>query len=137
MKNFPHLIKAFGALTLVVLAAGCMTNTQFKASELTQSGFKTISATSPAQQAKLKALSATKVTQVQRGGKTYYVFPDLKNNILYVGQQPQYLAYKQLKAAKQQEINFQMDSENAFISNDAGLTDSSDWGSWEGMDWGY
>jgi len=135
MKNLPNLIKAFSVLSLLVFAAGCQSNTQFKASELTSSGFKTISATSPAQQAKLKGLSTTKVTQVQRSGKTYYVFPDLKNNILYVGQQPQYMAYKQLKAAKQQEINFQMDSQNAFISNDAMLTSWNDWGSWDGMTW--
>ena len=53
-----------------------------------------------AQEQKLKALPAGKVTLVQKSGKTYYVFPDAVHNRAYVGGLKQYQAYKQMRLAK-------------------------------------
>jgi hypothetical protein len=57
-------------------------------------GFKVITPHTAAQQQKLQALPAGKVTLIQKDGKTYYVFPDAANNQAYVGDPKQYQAYR-------------------------------------------
>jgi hypothetical protein len=80
-----------------------------------------------AQQQKLRALPAGKVTLVQKDGKTYYVFPDAVNNQAYVGGAEQYQAYKQLRSANRLANE---NLEAAEMNQDA----SMDWGTWGG--WG-
>ena len=53
-----------------------------------------------AQQEKLQALRPDKVAMAQKGGKTYYVFPDAANNRALVGGPKQYQAYQQLEEPK-------------------------------------
>jgi hypothetical protein len=52
---------------------------------LIAAGFKTIVPKTAAQQQKLQALPPDKIAMVQKGGKTYYVFPDAANNRALVG----------------------------------------------------
>ncbi len=137
MKNLPTLIKSLAVLTALALVAGCMTNTQFKEANLTQAGFKSLPANTPERQAHLATLSTTKVTPVQRNGQTYYVFPDPAKNVLYVGRQPQYDAYKKLKLNQQSRADYDMAVQNDFVSTDADLTSFNTWGTWDGLPWGY
>jgi hypothetical protein len=95
-----HLItlRALVAVALLALTAGCATTTQDKESALIAAGFKVLTPTTAAQEARLKALPPGKVTIVQRKGRTYYVFPDVANNRAYVGTPNEYQAYKQQRA---------------------------------------
>ena len=49
------------------------------------------------QQQKLQAFPPGNVAMVQKGGQTYYVFPDAANNRALVGGPKQYQAYQQLR----------------------------------------
>src|SRR6476661_4503764 len=93
------LISAFALLALTVGCTGMQT--QNKENLLIAAGFKVIVPSTAAQQQKLQALPAGKVTLIQKDGKTYYVFPDAANNQAYVGGPTQYQAYKQLRTAIQ------------------------------------
>ena len=69
-------LKTLGALALLAFAAACA-NTQSKENALAASGFKVITPTTSVQEAKLKALPPNKVALIQKGGKPFYVFPDV------------------------------------------------------------
>src|SRR5208283_3184901 len=71
--------------------------TQTKENLLIAAGFKVIVPHTVAQQQKLQSLPPDKVTLVQKGGQTYYVFPDAAHNQAYVGGPRQFEAYKQLR----------------------------------------
>ena len=60
---------------------------------LLSSGFKVKSANSPAQRAQIRALPDHQFTMVKQDGKTYYLYPDKKDNRLYSGDQYAYRAY--------------------------------------------
>ena len=116
------------AYAVLLLALGCSSmQTQNKENLLIAAGFKVITPQTAAQQQKLQALPADHTTLVQKGGKSYYVFPDAANNQAYVGGPKQYQAYRQLRlASKLANENL----EAAQMNQDA----SMDWGSWGG--WG-
>ena len=73
---------------LLGLAFGCAT-TKDRENMLSAAGFKMMPANTPEKEAHLKSLPADKITTVQREGTVYYVFPDQKNNVAYVGQEKQ------------------------------------------------
>ena len=118
------LISAFALLALVVACAN--TQTQTKENLLIAAGFKVIAPRTAAQQQKLQALPAGKVTLVQKDGKNYYVFPDAANNQAYVGGLTQYQAYQQLRLENKLAAE---NLEAAQLNRDA----SMDWG---GRGWG-
>jgi len=89
------LIGAFALLALVVGCAGMQT--QSKENLLIAAGFKAVVPKTVAQQKKLQALPPDKVAMIQKGGKTYYVFPDAANNRALVGGPKQYQSYQQLR----------------------------------------
>jgi hypothetical protein len=91
--------------------------------ELSAAGFKIVPATTPELQARLKTIPAHKVTMVQRDGKAYFVYPDVTQNVLYVGQNAQYQRYQQLREQSQ----LAQEQLNAAELN-------ADWGAWES--WG-
>jgi hypothetical protein len=121
-----------GAIALLALAVGCtITQTQSKENLLVAAGFKVITPHTAAQQQKLQALPAGKVTLVQKDGKTYYVFPDAANNQAYVGGPKQYQAYRQLRLAnKLANENLEVAEMNQDTSMNWGT-----WGGWGGMGW--
>ena len=88
------------AAALIAFAAGCASTKQTE-DLLTAAGFKARPATTAAQQAHLKSLSAHKVSLLRKEGKTYYVFPDTARNILYVGDSAQYEEYQKLRKQQQ------------------------------------
>jgi ABC-type Fe3+-hydroxamate transport system substrate-binding protein len=61
---------------------------------LTQSGFRTITVTTPAQQQAVANLTPGRVTAVKYKGKLFYVFPTGTKDKIYYGHQRQFNAYK-------------------------------------------
>jgi hypothetical protein len=118
MKIKSLRILAVGILALVALAIGCSTTKQTE-NLLAAAGFQMMPATTPQQQAHLKTLATNKVTRVVRGGKTYFAFPDAKQQVLYIGQQAQYDAYQKLRL-QQKMAQAQIDEANS----------EADWGPW-------
>jgi hypothetical protein len=85
---------------LVALVFGCST-TGSTENLLSAAGFKIIPATTAQQQAHLKTLKPDKVTRVERNGTNYFVFPDEKRQVLYVGHDAQFQEYQKLRLQKQ------------------------------------
>ena len=124
MKYIFRGLNLIGAIALLALAVGCAgTQTQTKENLLIAAGFKTVVPRTAAQQKKLQALPPDKVAMVQKGGKTYYVFPDAANNRALVGGPKQYQTYQQLR------LQNKLANENleaAEIYQDAAMN----WGGW-------
>src|SRR6476620_1565899 len=115
------------AIAMVGCASTTQTSTQNKESMLVASGFKTITPKTAAQKQKLQNLPPGKIAMIQKGGKTFYVYPDAANNQAYVGGPKEYQAYQQQRAAnKLAEENL----ETAEMYQDAAMN----WGAWGG--WG-
>ncbi|HEY9501772.1 MAG TPA: hypothetical protein VIR01_09125, partial [Pyrinomonadaceae bacterium] len=83
---------------LLVNCASTQTSMQNRESMLVASGFKVITPKTAAQQQKLQNLPPGKVTMIQKGGNTYYIFPDPAHNQAYIGRPKEYQAYQQLRA---------------------------------------
>src|SRR5262245_61625035 len=109
---------------VIALAIGCST-TKNRENMLSAAGFKAIPADTPQREAHLKSLPSDKLTTVTRNGTQYYVFPDPKQNVLYVGQEAQYQQYRKLRLEKQMA-----DEELSAAS----LNADASWGVWGG--WG-
>jgi hypothetical protein len=117
------------AVACTVLSVGCastQTSTQNRESMLVASGFKVITPKTAAQQQKLQNLPPGKVTMVQKGKKTYYIFPDPVQNKAYVGGPNEYQAYQQLRATNKLAKE---DLETAEMYQDAEMQWSL-WGGW-------
>src|SRR5205809_5455511 len=125
--------KMISAAALLALTIGCAStqSTQNRENMLVASGFKVITPKTPAQQQKLQALPPGKVTMIQKGGKTYYVFPDPANNRAYIGRPKEYQAYQQLRATNKLAKE---SLETAQMYQDAEMQWSL-WGGGEGV-WG-
>ena len=126
MKRVGTSLSIVGILALLALGVGCATTTKTE-NMLSAAGFKMMPAATPEQKAHLKTLPPDKVTMVQREGKTYFVFPDLKQQVLYVGQQAQYDEYQKLRIQNQ----LAQDQKSA-----AELNSEPAWGVWGGFDGG-
>jgi len=127
MKNLQTRFLCLAAVALLAFAAGCTTTKQTE-DMLSAAGFKIVLANTPQQQAHLKTLPKRKVTMVQRDGKMYFVYPDAKQNVLYVGQQAQYQAYQKAR----QEAMLAAEQESAAAMNDEAW---ATWGMWGGPGW--
>src|SRR5438270_8706244 len=130
MKQIRTSFKMISVMSLLALTVGCSTtsSTQNKESMLVASGFKVITPKTAAQQQKLQNLPPGKVTMIQKGGKTYYIFPDPANNRAYVGRPREYQAYQQLRATNKLATE---NLETAETYQDAEMP-WSEWGGWEG-----
>jgi len=117
------LIAACAAAALVI---GCSTTRQTE-TMLSAAGFKIIPATTPQQQAHLKTIPRNKVTMVERTGTNYFVFPDAKSEVIYVGQDAQYQEYQKLRLQNQMEVDQAQAAE---------LSSAPGWGVWGGFDGG-
>ena len=133
MKTRPivHYSIAAACAALLIGCATTQTSTQNRESMLVASGFKVITPKTAAQQQKLRALPPGKVTMIQKGGKTYYVFPDPANNRAYIGRPKEYQAYQQLRATNKLAKE---SLETAQMYQDAEMQWSL-WGGGEGV-WG-
>jgi hypothetical protein len=127
MNTKSAIALGMAALVLAVLGPGCA-STKYTEDLLAASGFKQMPAATPEQQAHLRTLPPHKVSRVVRDGKTYFVYPNVKRQVLYVGTQAQYDAYQKLR---QQNQMAQDQAEEATMNADAGWTA---WGAWSGVD---
>ena len=127
MNMKPVIGWAIGLMLLVVMGLGCA-STRSTEDVLAAAGFKQMPATTPERQAHLQRLPQHKVSKVVRDGKTYFVYPDIKHQVLYVGTQAQYDAYRKLLQERQMA---QSEADEATMNADAGWTA---WGSWSGVD---
>ena len=65
-------------------------------SALTAAGCKTVVAKTTQQQEHLQSLPAGKLTELQRNGTHFFVYPDPAKNQIYVGTQKEYEAYRRV-----------------------------------------
>jgi hypothetical protein len=123
MNKLTGWLGMLGAVALLAVAAGCMTTRQTE-DLLVEAGFKKMPATTPEQQAHLKSMPTHKLSTVKRDGKQFYLYPDTKHQVLYVGQNPQYQEFQKLcqqyQAAIQQTDEVIMNAESV----------RSTWGDW-------
>ena len=122
------------AIVCIALFVGCATTQtamQNRESMLAAAGFKVITPKTAAQQQKLQNLPSGKVTMIQKGKKTYYIFPDPVHNRSYVDGPKQYQAYQQLRATNKL---VKENLETTEMYQDSEMQWSS-WGGW-GAGWG-
>jgi hypothetical protein len=131
MKRLSVAFSVVGALALSIFATACST-TQSKENMLATAGFRAVSASTPKQQQLLASLQPGKISTIVRDGKTYYVYPDAKNNLAYVGTQKEYTTYRQLVFA--QNISDQ-NLEAAQLNQQAMMGWGAWGGGWGGMGW--
>ena len=114
-----------GAFALLAFAVGCAKAPQTE-NLLSAVGFRTIVASDPQQQQRLKTLPPNKVTWVQRNGKAYCVYADSAHNPIYVGKPSPYQPYQQLRLASKPA---QENLEAAELNQEAPLHGGV-WGPW-------
>jgi len=133
MKQLIRSCNFLGILALLALAVGCA-STQKQEDMLVAAGFKVITPSTPEQIAKLKALATHKVSQVQKNGKTYYVFPDVSHNQAYVGNPSQYQAYQQLRLECQEAKENLEAAEMNKVAVEMNQESEMNWGGWNGWE---
>jgi hypothetical protein len=127
MNKARTVLSRICAAVLVALAVGCAM-TQRTEELLSAAGFKSVPANTPARQARLKALPANMITMVQRHGREYFVFPDVSQNVLYVGQKTELETYEALRGSEEREVQGEMN--NSMVS-----PEWDEWEPWTGPYW--
>ena len=98
-------IASIGAILVLMTACQTTGTSQSAVAQkealLAQSGFKTVTVTTPKQQQAVSGLAQGRVSAVKYNGKLYYVYPTAQKDRIYVGKQKQFNAYKQALAAQQ------------------------------------
>jgi hypothetical protein len=123
MTCLPKLPALFLVVLLQAMLAACSApaprNTgPSPESLLTQAGFKTIVASNDRQVQSLPTLPPGQVTVVSLTGKSFYVYPDLGKNQLFVGNEKTYRAYLNLRAQNNMP---QIDAESDYFKQDKAL----------------
>jgi hypothetical protein len=118
------------ACAVLLLSCASTQSTQNRESMLVASGFKVITPKTAAQQQKLQNLPPGKVTMIQKGGKTYYIFPDPAHNRAYVGRPKEYQTYLQMRT-DQKLARESLETAEAY--QDAEMQ----WGLWGGWGGGF
>jgi hypothetical protein len=89
------------ALMIACQSTGTAGGGAGKEALLAQSGFKTITVTTPKQQQAVAGLAQGRCSAVKYNGKLYYVYPTAQKDRVYVGRQKEFNAYKQALVAQQ------------------------------------
>ncbi len=116
-----QVFKILGAITLLVIAAGCASTTQ-TTDMLSAAGFRLLTADTPEKQQVLATLPPDKLSLVTFKGKQFYVQPASENQA-YVGTPTEYQAYQQIRLAKQMSNENLMAAQMNQQANDR-------WGVW-------
>ena len=106
MKKLITVTTIVSTVAALALIAACQTTSTSQSGPqkeplLAQSGFKTITVTTPKQQQAVSGLAQGRVSAVKYNGKLYYVYPTGTKDRIYVGRQKQFNAYKRALAAQQ------------------------------------
>ena len=114
-------------------------------SQLLAAGFKVVPAKTVQQQEHLQALPQNTLTEWQRNGKHFWVYPDVTKKQLYVGTPKEYEAYRRVVPATGPTLAQQQAANMAsYEKQDAGMQfntnrDLADpyyfWDSFDGLDW--
>ncbi|MEI6322875.1 MAG: hypothetical protein WCP60_07225 [bacterium] len=120
-------MKKLSSLLLLVLAISGCNSLQKKEQLLSVAGFRSVTPSTPAQTARLKSLPQGHLTPVSKNGKTLFVLADAKQNRLFVGNQAQYQAYKQLRLSNQL-------SRDQRATADLNADATAEWEAWGGLD---
>jgi hypothetical protein len=138
-------IVLLAAISVAVFMAGCATAPPPPAPDphrLLSAGFKVVDAKTQLQQERLAALPQGRVSEWQRTGKTFFVYPDSAKKQLYVGTQKAYDTYRLLypgvgsdslarqHAADMADYNKQDTTMRVYTNND--LTDP--WSLWDNVE---
>jgi hypothetical protein len=130
-RTEPRSISLIAAIVFVAMAAlyGCASyDAQNKESLLTAAGFRARTPSTAAQQAMFNRMVPYKVERRVRNGKVLYAYADPQKNVVYIGGENEYQAYKQL--GLQQSIA-QDQLEAAQINEEASLYNWGPyWGPW-------
>ena len=136
--NRPKFVTTGLAAGLVLaswlIATGCTTanssqQKQLTESRLTAAGFITLSASTPGQQQMLHTLPPGRISAVRRLGKVYFVYPDQTRNIIYIGNNAQYLAYEQVAQHAREQALVKEDME-AINRSATDMGWEVPWGDW-------
>jgi hypothetical protein len=100
LTNIAAVIVAIALITACGTTGGSQSISAQKEALLAQSGFKTITVTTPQQQQAVSGLTMGRVSAVKYNGKLYYVYPTATKDRIYVGRQKQFNTYKQGLAAQ-------------------------------------
>src|SRR5438874_11516446 len=106
MKKLIKVTSIVSTVAALAIIAACQTTSTSqswpqKEPLLAQSGFKTVTVTTPKQQQAVSGLAQGRVSAVKYNGKLYYVYPTAQKDRIYVGKQKQFNAYKQSLQAQQ------------------------------------
>jgi hypothetical protein len=134
-KGISTFLITLASLALVAGLTGCATSKEKQAAQqkenmLVAAGFKVITATTPSQQQMLKTLPAGRISAVRRYGQVYFVYPVHAQNLLYVGQNSQYLAYQQAAQVTTEDtlVKQEIESINRSMSSPGW---EAPWGDWD------
>ena len=139
------IIAALIATALIGCAATPPSPSPPNESQLLAAGFKVIPAKTVQQQEHLQALSQNALTEWQRNGKHFFIYPDVAKKQLYVGTPKEYEAYRRIVPASGPTLAQQENADMAsYAKQDAGMQfnnnrDLADpyyfWDSFDGLDW--
>jgi len=126
MKQKIIMTISVGMLALSIIACASTRDSKRVVTEkmLQNAGFKKGSANTPQELARLKKLPQRKIIPHEDGGKTYYIYVDLKNcNCAYVGDEEAYQKYQeralQKRLAEEDRRNEVRDRQRMMDSNDS------------------
>jgi hypothetical protein len=120
MKTMLALLMLAAGLTMFT---GCASTRKTEAM-LSEAGFGRFKADTYEQTNHLQSLPADRLTVIQLGGKTFYVFPDPARNQIFVGNTEQYQTYQQILSYSELERGSRVEA-----SLDPPLSDGR-WAAW-------
>ena len=100
---------------------------------LLRAGFKPLPISTPQQQEQLEKLPSGKLTTLQHNGKTYYVYPDLKNHRMLVGRNREFMQYNELVTDQLTPPLKKKDRELEREWEESGVWDNM--GGWDSVGW--
>ena len=143
--NFPPIL---WAIAVLVVCGGCASTPQpppVDEAQLLAAGFKIVAAKTVQQREHVQTLPPGTITEWQRTGVHYFIYPDVANNRIYVGTPKEYAAYQQLRPGNYPSLAAQRASDMAsYEKQDAAMQnytqrDLADpyyfWDSFDGLGW--
>jgi hypothetical protein len=113
MPSLVNLLKFLAALALVFGAGGC-TTVAAPEKLLHQAGFRPFVVRNDAQLAQVQALPQGRISIVERNNRSYYMFPSVARDQVFVGRRSEYDAYVrfmiQQRAANEQVASAPLDA---------------------------
>lgn len=141
------LLAVIGAFAVTALCFGCAATAPPPPdeSQLMAAGFKVVVAKTALQREHLQSLPPGKVTELQRTGTHYFVYPDAARNQIYVGTPKEYQAYLRLRPAGANALATQQPADMAsYIRQDDAMQKNTNrdladpyyfWDSFDGLGW--